>query len=389
MLGKTPDSIDMLTLAASVDVESNRFASAQKHLDHALKVDPSSAKVHYYLGLLQMRQPKGDINEAMRQFSQARDSAEVGIDARFALSECMRRRGDVDGAIRELEGALQTAPASMRLRLALLDSYGSLNPPRWLDAERVIREAKNQADYTPDVELLRREAMMWAGRNEAPKAIAAIDEALAASPDEINLVKTQLGLLTRLRKYPQVVDITDKLVAKDKKLWWAYEARAVAKRDMGRKDDAINDFDASITSAVEANNDDAVSEIVKSMGDVIGPEEAIQRILPRSEREDRWKIMVARLLVAQGKMEQAVKTLEQVLAKDERLLPTDREAALRFGGTLYLMVPGRRRRLQVLPEAAGHRAGRHRGAEQHGVPAGGSGSAAAPAGRRQVQPARR
>jgi tetratricopeptide (TPR) repeat protein len=70
--------------------------------------------------------------------------------------------------------------------------------------------------------------------------------------DEINLIKTQLGLLTKLRKYPDVVDITDKLVAKDKKLWWAYEARAVAKRYMGRKDDAINDFDAAIASASKA-----------------------------------------------------------------------------------------------------------------------------------------
>jgi hypothetical protein len=89
---------------------------------------------------------------------------------------------DVDGAIRELEGALQTAPTNMRLRLALLDSYGSLNPPRWLDAERGIPRGQESGGLHADVELLRREAMMWAGRNEATKAIAAINEALAASP---------------------------------------------------------------------------------------------------------------------------------------------------------------------------------------------------------------
>jgi tetratricopeptide (TPR) repeat protein len=48
--------------------------------------------------------------------------------------------------------------------------------------------------------------------------------------------------------------------------------------------------------------------------------------------------MIARLQQAKGDNEAAVKTLEQVLAREDQLLPQDRESALRFGGTLYLLV---------------------------------------------------
>jgi outer membrane PBP1 activator LpoA protein len=47
----------------------------------------------------------------------------------------------------------------------------------------------------------------------------------------------------------------------------------------------------------------------------LAPKKRFQRLQSRADREDRWKITIARLLVAQGKMDQAVKTLEQVTAK--------------------------------------------------------------------------
>ena len=73
------------------------------------------------------------------------------------------------------------------------------------------------------------------------------------------------------------------------------------------------------------------------MGDVIGVDEAINRISGRAEKEDRWKIITARLQQTKGDNASAVKTLEQVLARDEQLVPTDRADAYRFGGTLYLI----------------------------------------------------
>ena len=42
-------------------------------------------------------------------------------------------------------------------------------------------------------------------------------------------------------------------------------------------------------------------------GDVIGPDEAIQRIQAKAEKEDRYKILIARLQQTKGDNESAVR----------------------------------------------------------------------------------
>jgi len=73
------------------------------------------------------------------------------------------------------------------------------------------------------------------------------------------------------------------------------------------------------------------------MGDVIGPDEAINRVVARAAKDDRWKLMLAQLQQLKGDMGGATKTLEEVLAREEGLPPADRARAWRFGGTLYLV----------------------------------------------------
>ena len=110
--------------------------------------------------VLRLAQPRGNLDEAMQHLSIARDDAEVGIDARFALGDVYRRKGDPEGAVRELESALKSQPLYRRIRLALLDNYSGGNPPQWVDVERLLREARNLPQYEGDPEILRREAQM-------------------------------------------------------------------------------------------------------------------------------------------------------------------------------------------------------------------------------------
>ena len=84
----------------------------------------------------------------------------------------------------------------------------------------------------------------------------------------------------------------------------------------------------------------ASDEIVRTMGDTIGPDEVILRLRTRAVRrkEDRVKLMIARLQATKGDNDAAIKTTEQVLAREDDLLPADREyAAWRFGAMLYLV----------------------------------------------------
>ncbi|HYO10091.1 MAG TPA: tetratricopeptide repeat protein [Tepidisphaeraceae bacterium] len=336
-LEKSPGNLELIHLAAGVDLNRGKFAEAEQRLKRALEIEPKNPTTHFFVGKLKTAQPKPDLDAAIREFQLAKDSPTQGIEARFALAECMRRKGNADAGIRELEEALAQQPGNYRVRIGLLDAYASLQPPRWVDSERVIGDAEKMPGYTPKADLLQRKANMWSARNEPKKAMDAIRDAAALNPDNKEIARNYLNLLVKAKQYQQVSQEVDKLVAKDPSAWWAYQARAVANRYLGRKDDSIKDFDAALAAANSARDDSASDEVVRVMGDVIGPDEVIGRIQARAEREDRWKIMIAMLQQTKGDNESAIRTVEQVLARDEQLAQADRERALRFGGMLYLM----------------------------------------------------
>ena len=336
-LASNPSSLEMLQLSAAVHIARSKFDDAEKRLNRALEIDQNDPTTHYYVGLLRMNQAKPDLAKAVEHLEKARKSATMGIEARFALAECLRRRDNQDAAIRELEDALKGQPANRRVRIALIDAYTTLVPPRNNDATRLIREYKALPNYQADPEFLKREANILAASGETKEAVDRINEALAVDPNNLELTRQSLDLLIKARQFPEVNQRVEKLVAKDKNLWWAYQARAVAKRQQGNKEESVRDFEAALSAANALKDDPAAEQVIRTMGDVIGANEVINRIQARAEKEDRWKIMIARLQQTTGDNASAVKTLEQVLARADSLLPLDRENAYRFGGTLYLI----------------------------------------------------
>jgi tetratricopeptide (TPR) repeat protein len=336
-LKANPSSLDLLQLAAGVHITSGKFDRAEQRLNRALEIDQANATTHYYVGLMRMSQPKPDLRAAIEHLEKARASPTMGIEARFALADVLRRRENQDAAIRELEDALKAQPSNRRVRIALIDAYGALIPPRTNDAQRLIREVKSLPNWQADPEILRREANLLTVEGMYKEAVDRINEAVAAAPDDVTLTRQALDLYIKARRFPEVNQRVEQLLAKDKNLWWAYQARAVSKRHQGNKEEAVKDFEAAFTAAAALKDDQAAEEVVRSMGDVIGVDEALNRIAGRAEKEDRWKIIAARLQQTKGDNASAVKTLEQVLARAEQLVPVDRENAYRFGGTLYLI----------------------------------------------------
>jgi tetratricopeptide (TPR) repeat protein len=102
----------------------------------------------------------------------------------------------------------------------------------------------------------------------------------------------------------------------------------------------MKDFEFAIDAATKANDAYATDEVIRTMGDVIGPDPVIERIRPRTDGPGgtKWKIMIARLQQTKGDSAAAVKTLESVLAREDDLDRDDKINAYRFGGTLYLLV---------------------------------------------------
>jgi tetratricopeptide (TPR) repeat protein len=339
MLARTPSNLEILQLAASVQISRAKFPEAEAKLNRAFEIDANNPTTHYFMGLLRMNQPKADIAKAMEHLTKGKSSPTMGIDARFALSECLRRQSNVDGAIRELESALQSQPTNKRVRLALIAAYLGLQPPRTVDAERTIADGKRIPGMADDPDLMQHEVTILASK-DPKKAADLISKVLAANPNDKAVQRKSLELLLKSGNYKEVNARVAEIVQKDDTAWWAYQSRAVASRYLGRKDEAIKDFEAALEATNKLKDDFAANDVITTMGDVIGPDEAITRIRPRVDQPggEKWQIMIARLQQNKGDTQTAIKTLEGVLAREGDLTREDKLNAYRFGGTLYLMV---------------------------------------------------
>ena len=339
VLARTPSNLEMLQLASSVQIAQARYPEAEQKLNRALEIDAENPTTHYFIGLLRMNQPKADIPLAMKHLTKGKDSPIMGIDARFALADCLRRQGNVDGAIRELEAALQSQPTNKRIRLALIKEYLALDPQRTVDAERAINEGKRIPGMADDPELMQHEVTI-VSKKDPKKAADLINKVLAANPNDKAVQRTALELLLKSGSngYKEIGPRVADIVQKDPDAWWAYQARAVASRYLGRKDEAIKDFEAALDATIRLKDDFASNDVIRTMGDVIGPDEAITRIRPRAQDAPKWTIMIARLEQTKGATQAAIKTLESVLAREDELTRDDKINAYRFGGTLYLLV---------------------------------------------------
>ena len=133
-----------------------------------------------------MNQPKADIPLAMKHLTKGKDRPTMGIDARFALSECLRRRSDVRRRDpRAGSGAAVAADQQRRVRLALIDAYLGLSRRALVDAERVDQRSQAHSGHGRTIRpAAARGRRCVCQRDDPKKAADLINKALAANPND-------------------------------------------------------------------------------------------------------------------------------------------------------------------------------------------------------------
>jgi tetratricopeptide (TPR) repeat protein len=338
VLAESPDALPFLQFASIVHMKQGKLDLAGQRLDQALKLAPDDPITHHYVGQLELSRPQPDFSKAIPHFAKgASNSSALAMESGFALAECHRQLGSYQAQVAALEDVLRKHPNSARAKLTLADAYLALSPPRNTDAMALVRDLKTSLKGPDAAEALAREARILLAEGKTAEAVASISAAQAARPDDLRLTRQALETLLEARRFADVDQRVAELVAKDKNLWWAYEARAVSKRQQNDREAAIKDFEAALAAADAAQNVPAAQDIILKMGDVIGFNEAINRIQARAEKEDRWKLVLARLQQLGGDNASAIRTMEDVLTRADQLAPATRAEALRFAGTAYLV----------------------------------------------------
>jgi tetratricopeptide (TPR) repeat protein len=336
----TPSPV-LLTRQAYVYMRSGRATQALDVLNKVLQQDPRNSEAIFYRAEIYVSARK-NLDAAISDLQSVRDLPGNEMQSRQVLAEAYHYSGDDDSAMRELEDALKLklatpdVAADKAVRLRLLTLYSNATPPRWSQAERMIREAKAQPQFANDVDLMRAEAAMWLQRKDNTQALAVITAALRIAPNDLDVFRTYLDVLFSAAQYQQLVARTESMAASKKAPWWVYQYRGRAKKALiPDRTAALDEFTMGMDVAADNKDDNAAGQLVQTMVDEIGASQVRARIYPKANTNNRYRLIMAYVMQAEGDYSGAIEWVEKVL-NDSGVTPDDLDNARRMAGALYL-----------------------------------------------------
>lgn len=277
---------------------------------------------------------KGEVDAAIADLTKVVEISSQNVDARVALADARRQRADYTGAIREMEEAVKIQPLNKSLRLRLFHLYRTAQPsPRWIDAERLLRETRQMPQFAQDPELALLESQMWRARGQHARAVTSIEEAMKLAPNNAGLQNEYYQTLIAARQHRRVLDETRTLAAGDEAPFWVHHARALAHKGMGDRSAALGEFEKAISRAEAEQNGAATAQLIQSLGREIGVTEAIRHIGDRINTDPAWQLLALQLYHASGESAAAVALLEQM--DQTALTDVQRAQYLRMAGLIY------------------------------------------------------
>lgn len=124
------------TLGAALRT-ANRSSEAAQALERAVSLQPGSPDSHAFLGAV--HQSLGDNERARQSFERAVQLEPEHEQAHFSLNQLLWTTGQTDAFLQSYEAAERARPDSVKLRCA--HAYALMLVERYVDAERVLREA--------------------------------------------------------------------------------------------------------------------------------------------------------------------------------------------------------------------------------------------------------
>jgi tetratricopeptide (TPR) repeat protein len=333
VLTSSPPSAGLHYLQGLIHKASSRLSEAIASFDKTIQMEPRMAWAMYQRGVV--RGMRGDVDGAIQDLANARDLMPQLSDARIKLADMYRAHNDPSAAVRELEAGVRANPADRSLRLALVEQYRQQVQPRWSEAERVFREAKNIPTLARDAALLQAEARMWSDRNDPQRAVACIKEAAEVAPHDLSITRTFFDVLLKAKAYRDVLAASDRMLKANQHQWWIYQARGTAKARNNDKDGAVAEYEAGLKYATEQRDDSAAMALIRTMAQEVGFAAAMNRVEPKAQNDNSWRIVAMQLCRSQGDFNGALRW-GQMLLNDASFSGNQRESVMFALGEIHV-----------------------------------------------------
>jgi len=332
----TADQVELLGLSGLNAMNQAKFDVALTRLNNAVGLSDKSGRALFWRGLCRLRQTKPDVAGALVDLQMARDLSPENVDVHLALVDAYALSNDSVSAMSELETVVSIAPLNKVARLRLINAYSTMRPPKWRSVEQLLVEARQQPQFAKDADWPDAESNMWLARGDYDKAMTANQAAQQLAPGNPKIANTYLQILLASRNFAVLIRETDKLLKDSGDVWWLRVARAQAKRGLEDKPGAMDELIAALSAADAKKDEEAQTRVVQAIAQLVGVDEAIKQITPRSKTDSKWLIPLAVLQQARGDATAARAAADDIMARLNDYEPARRAAALRTAGMIYL-----------------------------------------------------
>jgi tetratricopeptide (TPR) repeat protein len=271
VIAKEPRNVRALLLKAQWLTIEGKPKDALDRAQTAVKSEPRSAEAHYAVGLLQAQLNMR--KEAITEFNEVLRLNPRASRAQVALSRLNLAEGSTDSAVSFAENAVSAAPNDPQARLSLvrgliarrdtvraeqelaplLKQYPKASELHSLDAAVKIQKkdlAGARASYSHALELSPTSTMAVVGlanldlaQNKPSDARTRIDRALAAAPNNIELLITSAQAYAQQKEYPKAEADLRTAIQADSTSSRAYAMLASLLLASGKVEAAREEFD--------------------------------------------------------------------------------------------------------------------------------------------------
>jgi tetratricopeptide (TPR) repeat protein len=221
-------------------LQSGKMAEGEAAIHEAIKVDPSFATPHRYLGFLFSR--RGQLDDAVRELQAAKALDFRQVEARTELGMVLLRLGKDEEALWEFREVARVDPRFARAHVGL-----GMTLSRRAKLDEAISEYDEAIRLDPkDAAVFGNRGFAHAGKKDYDRAIRDYDEALRLVPNYVWAFSHRGSAYANKKDYDRAIQDYDEALRLDPKDASAFGSRGFAYRRKGSYDRAIRDYDQAI-----------------------------------------------------------------------------------------------------------------------------------------------
>jgi tetratricopeptide (TPR) repeat protein len=334
-LAKHPsDSEQLLQVWALALLEHGLNQDAVTRATDALAENPKDQTALFCRARARLRMQPPDPAGALQDLEQVQQSNPNNLEVRMDMAQALDEMNRPEDAINELQAALRLEPLNRELRFRLVGMYVHNAHPRLNEALRMLQEVETTPPFNKDSAIFQGEAMILGATGHDADALTKSEIALHLSPDDQNIVRTNMQMLQKVHDFQGVIDHYASMKDKWKKTSWALWDLGMAEKRLNNPQGLV-DLQSALVAAVTEDEPQEIDQVAQSIKDEYSTDEAINALVPLAKNNLSAKLSLAHEYQDKGDDTSALATIDEIMVSFDKLSHRDQVNTLNSAAIMY------------------------------------------------------